>query len=116
MKIRTVYFKIPDMPKAVHFWRQFLGMEPIKNFEKHSEFKVSNINLGLVLNDFGDTFTGANCAVVFEFGDNEVLEFIERAKNLGATVVLDALHDKNIKGVIFRDPFGNEFEVTRFHD
>jgi hypothetical protein len=45
-----------------------------------------------------------------------VLEFIERAKNLGATIVLDALHDENIKGVIFRDPFGNEFEVTRFYD
>jgi hypothetical protein len=67
MKIRTVYFKILDMQKALNFWRKFLGMEPVKQFEKYSEFKVSNINLGLVLNDFGDDFTEANCSVVFEF-------------------------------------------------
>jgi hypothetical protein len=104
------------MMAAVEFWRHFLKIEPVKQFDKYSEFKLSNINLGLVLNDFGDNFTGANCSVVFEFGDDEVLEFIERAKTLGATVVLDALDDENIKGVILRDLFGNEFEVTRFHD
>jgi catechol 2,3-dioxygenase-like lactoylglutathione lyase family enzyme len=116
MKIRTVYFKIDDMQSAVSFWQQFLGINPVKRFEKYSEFKVSNINLGFVLNDFGDQFSGANCSVVFEFGDDEVIEFIERAKALGATVILDGLNDENIKGVVFRDPFGNEFEVTRFHD
>jgi catechol 2,3-dioxygenase-like lactoylglutathione lyase family enzyme len=116
MKIRTVYFKIAEMQAAVNFWRQFLKMEPVKQFEKYSEFKLSNINLGLVLNDFGDSFTGANCSVVFEFREDEVFEFIDRANALGATVVLDALNDENIKGVVFRDPFGNEFEVTRFHD
>jgi catechol 2,3-dioxygenase-like lactoylglutathione lyase family enzyme len=116
MKIRTVYFKIADMQNGVSFWRQFLKIEPVKQFEKYSEFKLSNINLGLVLNDFGDTFSGANCCVVFEFGDQEVFEYIERAKALGATVVLDALNDENMKGIVFRDPFGNEFEVTRFHD
>lgn len=116
MKIRTVYFKIDDMQSAVSFWQQFLRIDPVKRFEKYSEFKVSNINLGFVLNDFGDQFSGANCSVVFEFGDDEVIEFIERAKALGATVVVDGLNDENIKGVVFRDPFGNEFEVTRFHD
>jgi len=116
MKIRTIYFKIADMEKAVSFWRQFLQIEPSKYFKKYSEFRISNINLGLVLNDFGDEFSGANCTPVFEFGDEEVSGFIDRAKTLGATVVLDGLNDENIKGVVFRDPFGNEFEVTRFHD
>jgi predicted enzyme related to lactoylglutathione lyase len=116
MKIRTVYFKIMDMRAAVSFWSQFLRMGPVKEFEKYSEFRVSNINLGLVLNDFGDSFSGANCCVVFEFGDDELFESIERAKALGATVAVDALNDENIKGIVFRDPFGNEFEVTRFHD
>jgi len=116
MKIRTVYFKVADMEKSRRFWQTFLGMEPVKSSGRYSEFKVGNINLGLVLNDFGAQFSGANCTPVFEFDDSDVLSFIERAKALGAEVLLDALHDDAIKGVVFRDPFGNEFEVTRFHD
>lgn len=32
MKIRTIYFKVTDMPKAVAFWQSFLGIEPHKTF------------------------------------------------------------------------------------
>lgn len=116
MKIRTIYFKVPIMKEAVDFWRSFTGREPHKRTEKYSEFRADNINLGLVLNDFGDEFSGSNCCPVFEFADSEVQTIIERAKNIGAIVVLDALNDPNIKGVIFADPWGNEFEVTKFHD
>ncbi len=116
MKLRTVYFKISNMQEAVDFWQQFLEMNPVKNGKKYSEFKLSNINLGLVLNDFGDQFSGSNCCPVFEFSDEEVMTYIERAKKLGATVVVDGLNDENIRGVVFRDSFGNEFEVTKFHD
>ena len=116
MKIRTIYFKVTDMPKAVAFWQAFLGSEPHKKFDSWHEFMAGNVRLGLLLNDFGDKYTGSNCVPVFEFGDDEVLEYVERAKKLGATVIKEGLDDPNLKSVVFADSFGNEFEVSKFHD
>lgn len=116
MKIRTVYFKILNMQDACTFWESFLGFRPHKKGDKYSEFRLSNINLGLVLNDFGDVYSGSNCTPVFEFDDTEISTYIERAKSLKAKIILDGLDDPNIKGIVFADPFGNEFEVTKFHD
>lgn len=116
MKIRTIYFKVTDMPKAVAFWRSFLGIEPHKKFPKWHEFMTENIRLGLLLNDFGDTYSGSNGVPVFEFGDDEVIAYVEKAKSLGATVIKEGLDDPNLRSVVFADPFGNEFEVSRFHD
>ena len=116
MKIRTVYFKVTDMPKAVEFWQSFLGIEPHKKFDEWHEFMTDNIRLGLLLNTFGDKYSGSNCVPVFELGDEEVLEYVERAKKLGARVIQEGLDDQDLKSVVFADPFGNEFEVSKFHD
>ncbi len=115
MKIRTVYFKVNDMQKAVKFWTDFLQMAPVKTFDTYHEWRIQSLNFGLVLNDIGDKWSGSNCVPVFEFPDNEVLSWIDRAKSLGATVVLDALEDQNILSVVMADPWENEFEVSKFH-
>lgn len=115
MKIRTIYFKVTDMPKAVAFWRAFLEVEPHKKFESWHEFMTDNIRLGLLLNDFGDQYSGSNCVPVFEFADDEVVQYVERAKSLGAEVIKDGLDDPDLLSVVFRDPFGNEFEISKFH-
>jgi catechol 2,3-dioxygenase-like lactoylglutathione lyase family enzyme len=116
MKIRTIYFKVTDMPKAVDFWQSFLGIEPHKKFAKWHEFLVGNMRLGLLLNDFGDQYSGSNCVPVFEFGDDEVMRYVEKAKQLGATVIKDGLDDSNLQSVVFADLYGNEFEVSKFHN
>lgn len=116
MKIRTIYFKVKDMEKAVAFWKGFLGIEPHKQFDEWHEFMAGNVRLGLLLNDFEDKFSGCNCVPVFEFTDDELDTYIQRAKELGAKVVLDGLNDPNLLSVVFADPFGNEFEVSKFHD
>jgi catechol 2,3-dioxygenase-like lactoylglutathione lyase family enzyme len=116
MKIRTIYFKVNDMEKAVEFWKGFLGVEPHKKFDEWHEFMAGNVRLGLLLNDFDDKFSGCNCVPVFEFADEELGTYIERAKKLGATVVQDGLDDPNLLSVVFKDPFGNEFEASKFHD
>ena len=115
-KIRTVYFKVSEMDKAVAFWQPLLGLSPVKAGTKYSEFRVDNINLGLVLNDFGDKFEGANCVPVFEFADDELPAYIEKAKSLGGTVILDGLSDPHLLSIIVADPWGNEFELSKFHD
>lgn len=116
MKIRTIYFKVNDMKKAVKFWKSLLGIEPHKKFKNWHEFLIGNIRLGLLLNNFGDKFSGCNCAPVFEFSDKELPKYIEKAKKSGAKVITDGLDDPNLKSIVFKDPFGNEFEFSKFHN
>ncbi len=115
IKIRTVYFKVSDMQAAINFWSSLLELNPRKSGPKYSEFAASNINLGLVLNDFGDKFQGANCVPVFEFADDELDSYIRKAKNLGGQVIVDGLNDPNLLSIVFADPCGNEFELSKFH-
>ena len=116
LKVRTVYFKVSDMDKAKHFYKSFLEMEPHKEGNVWCEFKLSNINLGLRLNDFSDKWEGSNFVPVFEFLEQEVFKYVSLAKSLGAEIVTDALEDTQMQSVIMRDPFGNEFEISKFHD
>jgi predicted enzyme related to lactoylglutathione lyase len=114
MKIRTIYFKVSDMKKAVEFWEQFLGIKPHKTFDEWHEFMLENIRLGLLLHT-EDKTKGSNCVPVFEFKDEEVLSYVEKAKRLGATEIFNGLEDPDILSITFADPWGNEFEVSKFH-
>jgi catechol 2,3-dioxygenase-like lactoylglutathione lyase family enzyme len=116
MKIRTIYFKSPDVAKAAGFWSALLGVKPHKDFETWKEISCNNIRLGFLRLEAGDGFTGSGCVPVFEFADAELPAYIERAKALGAAVIVDGLDDPNMKSIAFRDPFGHEFELSRFHD
>jgi len=116
MKIRTLYFKVSDMQEAVAFWQALLEIEPHKKFPEWHEFMTDNIRLGLLLNDADDNHSGSNCVPVFEFEDDKVMEYVNRAKELGAKVILEGLNDPNLKSVVFVDPFGNEFEISKFHE
>ncbi|MFO0704805.1 MAG: VOC family protein [Candidatus Andersenbacteria bacterium] len=115
MKIRTIYFKVKNVKKAAAFWEGFLGVKPHKTFDEWYEFMTDNIRLGLYKNT-GDKFAGSNCIPVFEFSDAEVGQYVERAKELGAKVLFDSLNDPDVLSVGFRDPFGHEFEVSKFHN
>ena len=116
MKIRTCYFKVSNMQEASAFWKSLLEIDPIKSTPKYSEFRMDNINLGLVLNDFGDKFEGANCVPVFELADAELQSYVDRVNRFGGTIILDGLEDPNLLSVIVTDPWGNEFELSKFHD
>ncbi len=104
------------MDKAVSFWQTILEVEPHKTGPKWHEFMVGQLRLGLLLNDFDDKFQGSNCVPVFEFADEELPAYIDRAKQAGAKVLVDGLEDPNLKSIVFQDPWGNEFELSRFHD
>lgn len=114
MKIRTVYFKVSDMPKAVTFWQGLLQIKPHKAFDSWHEFMCGTLRLGFLLSD--EKMSGSNCVPVFEFPDAEVQAYIDRAKTLGATTIVDGLNDPNLKSYVMADPCGNEFELSKFHD
>ena len=115
-KIRTIYFKVTDLSAASAFWQKILSVSPHKTHEKWHEFWCGNIRLGLLLNDFGDKFSGSSCVPVFEFADSDLSAYIERAKNEGARILVDGLNDPNLLSIVFADPWGNEFEFSKFHD
>lgn len=116
MKIRTLYFKVDNVAEAAGFWSALLQVKPHKDFESWKEIHCGNIRLGFLKNDFGDKFSGSGCVPVFEFPDDTLPAYIARARELGAAVIVDGLDDPNMKSIAFRDPFGHEFELSKFHD
>lgn len=117
MKMRTAYFKVADMDKAVAFWQGFFEQTPPKRSQYWSEFKCENINLGLLWEEgFKVQKDQSNFVPVFEFPDDELEKMKDRALELGATVFIDIKNHPDKKSYVLLDPFGNEFEVTRFHD
>jgi predicted enzyme related to lactoylglutathione lyase len=115
MKIRTVYFKVNDMQRAVDFYSKFLDLQPQKVSAVWSEFLIGEVRLGLLANIKDDHFVGSNCVPVFEFASNTHL-YVEKAISLGARMVADALNDSGIQSARIADPFGNEFEVSKLHN
>jgi|SRR5262245_66333013 len=118
MRVRTVYFKVQQLGAARAWWEKFLGVQPVKNFERWSEFRVGEINLGLLQIDGAAGASGAPCVPVLEFADGDIARRIERAKGLGARVVLEGKDHPDYPRIaaVLVDPFGNEFEVTNLHD
>ena len=117
MKVRTVYFKVRRLEDAAAFWSALLARPPAKSFPEWIEFRVGSVNLGL-LRTHGPTSAQPGCVPVFELPDDEVEGCIRRAKELGATVLLEGEDhpDHPRTAAVLRDPFGNEFEVTNLHD
>lgn len=115
-KIRSVYIKVSDMAAAIDFYSELLNIKPKKAGNVWSEFKLGNMSFGLRLNDSNEELKGSNSVPVFEFYDTEIMDYINRAKDLGAIVLIDALGDEQMKSVVFRDPWGNEFEISKMHD
>ncbi|MFZ4761368.1 MAG: VOC family protein [Alphaproteobacteria bacterium] len=115
MKIRTIYFKTSDITAAKNFWQELLGITPHKNFEEWVEFKLDNINLGIWLNDGTSQWSGSSTVPVFEFEDHELLHYIQKAEELGARILLNGLDNPDLLSVVLADPWGNEFELSKFH-
>jgi hypothetical protein len=111
VKIRSAYFKVTDMAGAVAFWSSFLLQAPIKQSEHWSEFLLGDLRLGLLLNDFDEEIRGSGCVPVFELVPTELTASIERAKSLGATVVLDGLSNPQMNSIVMAAPSGHEFEL-----
>ncbi len=42
--------------------------------------------------------------------------YIEKAKGLSSSVILDGLTNPNLWSIVFANPWGKEFELSKFHD
>jgi len=118
MRVRTVYFKVQDLEPVRNWWQAFLRCEPRKVFAEWCEFRVGDTNLGLLsLAAYVPGPGRPSCIPVLEFPDEEIVAVIARAKELGASAVLEgeAHPDHPNIAAVLVDPFGNEFEVTNYH-
>lgn len=113
MRLRTVYFKVVDMADALAFWSALFQREPSKHSTRWSEFLLGDVRIGFLLNDFGEVTSGQGCVPVFELGIGELGPMLDRARQLGATVVFDGLADPAMNGIVLSSPGGQEFELHR---
>jgi hypothetical protein len=105
------------MEKSLAFWQGFFGKIPSKRSQYWSEFKCDNINFGLLWEETYKVLKDqSNFVPVFEFRDEELESMKELALSLGASICIDINDHPDKKSYVLLDPFGNEFEVTRFHD
>ena len=111
MRVRSSYFKVLNMELEVAFWSAILQIEPIKANSHWSEFKIGEARIGFLLNDFCEELKGSACIPVLEFEPAELLSAIERAKSVGATVILDGLSNPKMNSIVLASPGGHEFEL-----
>jgi hypothetical protein len=104
------------MKQAVDFWQALLSIKPHKTFDTWHEFMIGDVRLGLLLNDFNDKYIGSNCVPVFEFTDTELINIISKVKELKVNVIEDGLENPDLLSLVCKDPFGNEFELSKYHD
>lgn len=116
MRIRTTYLKVKDMDRTATFWENLFERSPNRKSKRWTEFSLGEVRFGLLLNDFGDEFVGSGCVPVFEFDLAALHTFVNRAKALGATIVLDGLNDETMKSIVLLSPDGHEFELCACHD
>ena len=113
-----MYFKVRELEPAVAWWRRFLGCAPAKCFTSWCEFRIGDINLGLLaVPEHAPEAGRPSCIPVLEFPDSEIEAAIARAKQLGASALLEGEShpDHPNTAAVLVDPFGNEFEVTNYH-
>ena len=118
MRVRTIYFKTRDLKTVRDWWQTFLQCDPGKSFPEWCEFPVGGMNLGfLSLAGYVPSRGRPSCIPVLEFSDEEISRVIARAKELGATALLEGEAHPDFPSVaaVLVDPFGNEFEVTNYH-
>jgi predicted enzyme related to lactoylglutathione lyase len=110
MRFRGTYLKVTDLEKALNFWQQILGVEPVEIHASYYEFKIENGALGISLNDYNDKYVPSSAGPVFVASSKEEAEaYIPHIHNLGGKMIFNGLADKELGTIVFIDPCGNEF-------
>ena len=118
MRIRTVYFCVPEavFAEIISFWEGLLAQSPSERSVGWCEFRVGEINLGL-LPVSEPVVPSESCVPVLEFDDGEIQGRISRAKELGAMAIIEGADHPDYPrlAAVMVDPWGYRFELTSFH-
>jgi len=113
MKLRAITLRVRDIETAVSFWQRLLNAAPRRRSSTHIDLRANGFELVLLAD--ADATPGA-ALPVFEYSDIEFSHYLDKARQLGATEVEDLLNDPARRSVVFADPEGNQFEISRLHD
>ena len=118
VRIRTVYFCVPAsvFSEVITFWEALLGEHPSDRSEGWCEYRVGEVNLGL-LPVTDPVVPSETCVPVLEFSDEDIASRITRAKGLGAVAIIEGRDhpDWPRLAAVLADPWGYRFELTSFH-
>lgn len=111
--VQDVYYTVRDMNRAVAFYRDVLGLQPVYVSEHWSAFDVGGVRLGLHLGE-GEPppgrADGAGGAVV-TFRVPDLRAAVERLRGLGVVFLGDLLEETYGALIACRDPDGNVFKL-----
>ncbi len=113
MKIRGtdfVMFQVTDMPKAVHFYGDILGLMQEVDTEEFVEFNCGNVTLSLIRT--GEMESGGNIALAV---DDVRAAYVE-LKDKGARVEGEPVDYGCCQAVTVQDPDGNVVMIHRRAD
>ena len=116
MKIRGtdfVMFQIADMPEAVRFYRDTLGLTQEVDTEDFAEFNCGNVTLSLLR---GDKLPGKNAVGHIALAVDDVQAAYVELKEKGARLEGEPVDYGCCKAVTAQDPDGNVVILHRRAD
>jgi len=112
MKLRGFHLVVKDLELEHQFWQKFLNATPKTSQPDWVELKAGDVFMTL---SPGEPKEPSLICPVFEYSEIELHYYVQKAQDLGATLVREALNDPRVRGAIFADPEGNHFQVSRSH-
>jgi predicted enzyme related to lactoylglutathione lyase len=104
-----VAYSVRDVPKAIEFYRDVIGLKPGDTFSEHwAEFDVDGIAFGIGNGEPLGITPGTSFSAVFEVDDVAA----ERSRLEKAGVTVSDVHESPICYSVFvTDPEGNKFGI-----
>lgn len=104
-----VAYSVRDVPKAIAFYRDVIGLKPGASFGEHwAEFDVGNTAFGIGNGEPLGIIPGTSFAATFEVDDVAA----ERERLLAAGVPVTDVHESPVCWSAFvTDPEGNRFGI-----
>lgn len=104
-----VAYSVRDVPKAIAFYRDVIGLKPGASFGEHwAEFDVGNTAFGIGNGEPLGIIPGTSFAATFEVDDVAA----ERERLLAAGVPVTDVHESPVCCSAFvTDPEGNRFGI-----
>lgn len=112
MIIDSVYISVKNMERAIEFYKQLFGKEPVKIDKRYTHFDLNGFSFGLYAPavDGSKIKLGNNC--VPDFRVEDINKEYERVKQFTPALVDDEIKNYgDIKLFQFKDSEGNILEI-----
>ncbi len=108
-ELAFVAYSVADVPRAIEFYRDVLGLEPGQLFSEHwAEFNVGNTTFGIGNGEGLGMAPGASSGAAFEVDDINAM----RARLMQHGITVSDVHEfPPCFSAFATDPEGNKFAI-----